>query len=74
MATATCCFLLGLFEIQAKGVTAPNVMVGVALAYGGVGQLIVGCQEWACGNTFGATVFSTYGAFWIGHAGRWTSG
>lgn len=69
MATATSCFLLGLLEVRSYGVVAPNVMVGVALAYGGLVQLMVGCQEWAGGNTYGATVFSTYGAFWISYAG-----
>jgi uncharacterized protein len=37
-----------------------------ALAYGGLVQLLAGMWEFRRGNTFGATAFSTYGAFWIG--------
>ncbi len=37
----------------------------VALAYGGVAQLLAGMWEFRVGNTFGAVVFSSYGAFWL---------
>jgi succinate-acetate transporter protein len=40
--------------------------IGYALAYGGVGQLLAGMWEFRNRNVFGATAFSTYGAFWIG--------
>ena len=51
------------------------VVFGLALAYGGVGQFAAGMWEFAKGNTFGATAFSSYGAFWVsfwwltGHSG-----
>ena len=41
------------------------VVFGLALAYGGIGQLLAGMWEFKTGNTFGATAFSSYGAFWI---------
>ena len=41
------------------------VVLGVALAYGGIAQLIAGIWEFRTGNTFGAAAFCTYGAFWI---------
>ncbi|RNL81501.1 acetate uptake transporter [Nocardioides marmorisolisilvae] len=41
------------------------VVFGLALAYGGIAQLAAGMWEFAKGNTFGATAFSSYGAFWI---------
>src|SRR3954470_17154599 len=41
------------------------VVFGLALAYGGVGQFAAGMWEFAKGNTFGATAFSSYGAFWV---------
>jgi succinate-acetate transporter protein len=41
------------------------VVFGLALAYGGLGQLLAGMWEFSKGNTFGATAFSSYGAFWI---------
>jgi succinate-acetate transporter protein len=40
--------------------------LGFAFAYGGLGQLLAGMWEFRKGNVFGATAFSTYGAFWIG--------
>jgi hypothetical protein len=40
--------------------------LGFALAYGGLTQLLAGMWEFRRGNVFGATAFSTYGAFWIG--------
>jgi uncharacterized protein len=41
------------------------VVVGLALFYGGVVQLIAGIQEFRQGNTFGATAFCSYGGFWL---------
>jgi succinate-acetate transporter protein len=41
------------------------VVLGLALAYGGVGQLIAGIWEFRTGNTFGAVAFTSYGGFWI---------
>jgi len=43
----------------------PNVVVGLALFYGGIAQLLAGMWEFKTGNTFGATAFSSYGAFWL---------
>jgi len=40
--------------------------LGFAFAYGGIAQLLAGMWEFRKGNVFGATAFSTYGAFWIG--------
>jgi hypothetical protein len=40
--------------------------LGFALAYGGLVQLLAGMWEFRRGSVFGATAFSTYGAFWIG--------
>lgn len=39
--------------------------VGLALFYGGLVQLLAGMWEFKKNNTFGATVFSTYGGFWM---------
>jgi succinate-acetate transporter protein len=41
------------------------VVFGLALAYGGIAQLLAGMWEFKTGNTFGATAFASYGAFWI---------
>ena len=44
------------------------IVVGLALFYGGLAQLLAGMWEFRSGNTFGATAFSSYGAFWLSFA------
>ncbi|SGZ06107.1 BQ5605_C031g10919 [Microbotryum silenes-dioicae] len=61
-------FMLSLINVGARGVATPNVVVGPALFYGGLAQLLAGMWEFAVGNTFGATAFSSYGAFWLSYA------
>ncbi|KAI8321187.1 hypothetical protein GQ54DRAFT_317715 [Martensiomyces pterosporus] len=46
----------------------PNVVTGLAFFYGGLCQLLAGMWEFASGNTFGATAFSSYGGFWMSYA------
>jgi uncharacterized protein len=41
------------------------VWIGAALFYGGLAQLLAGMWEFKNKNVFGATAFSTYGAFWL---------
>jgi uncharacterized protein len=48
------------------GNSAGTAFLGYALAYGGIAQLLAGMWEFRNRNVFGATAFSTYGAFWIG--------
>ena len=43
---------------------AMNLVLACALAYGGTAQAIAGVMELPRGNTFGATAFLSYGAFW----------
>ncbi len=51
-------------------IAAANVQIvlALALAYGGLAQFIAGMWEFRNGNTFGATAFSSYGAFWLSFA------
>lgn len=46
-------------------ITAEPVVFGLALMYGGIAQVLAGMWEFAKGNTFGATAFTSYGAFWL---------
>jgi uncharacterized protein len=61
-------FLLSVHN--AMGVTREPLLVfwGFAVFYGGLAQFCAGMWEFKAGNTFGATAFSTYGAFWMGVA------
>ncbi|KAK0610551.1 GPR1/FUN34/yaaH family-domain-containing protein [Bombardia bombarda] len=60
-------FVLSCVNLGARGVSAPNVVVPLALGYGGLVQLLAGMWEMAVGNTFGATALSSYGGFWIAY-------
>lgn len=58
-------FLLSLANSGLMPASAEPVVFGVALAYGGLAQLLAGMWEFKKGNVFGATVFSSYGGFWL---------
>jgi succinate-acetate transporter protein len=42
-------------------------ILGSAAFYGGLAQLLAGMWEFKRGNTFGATAFSSFGAFWLSY-------
>jgi succinate-acetate transporter protein len=42
-----------------------NLFLPMALAFGGLAQLIAGILEFRTGNTFALTGFGSFGAFWI---------
>src|SRR3954468_23554400 len=58
-------FLLSLVNAKLIPAGAEPVVFGLALAYGGIGQFAAGMWEFRKGNTFGATAFASFGAFWI---------
>ncbi|KGJ82337.1 hypothetical protein GY21_00780 [Cryobacterium roopkundense] len=45
--------------------SAGAAVIGLALFYGGIAQFAAGMWEFVKGNTFGATAFTSYGAFWL---------
>jgi len=65
---ASTTFILSLINVQTRGVATPNVVVGMAIFCGGLVQLLAGMWEFPRGNVFGATAFSSYGAFWMSYA------
>jgi len=60
--------ILSMYNIQTRGITHPNVVVGQAIFCGGLAQILCGMWEFARGNEFGATAFTSYGAFWLSYA------
>jgi succinate-acetate transporter protein len=58
-------FVLSMFNAGLVSSAGEPVVLGLALAYGGLAQLLAGMWEFRTGNTFGATAFSSYGAFWL---------
>ena len=59
--------VLSVFNAGFFNVTAEAVVLPLALFYGGLGQLLAGMWEFRRGNTFGATAFSSFGAFWLAY-------
>src|SRR3989440_12576815 len=58
-------FVLSFFNAGLVSDKGLPVVLGLALAYGGIAQLLAGMWEFRNNNTFGATAFSSFGAFWI---------
>jgi len=58
-------FVLSMFNSGLMGEGGEPIVFGLAFAYGGLAQLLAGMWEFRTGNTFGATAFTSYGAFWL---------
>lgn len=58
-------FVLSMVNSGILPATVEPVVFGLALAYGGLAQMLAGMWEFAKGNVFGATAFTSFGAFWI---------
>jgi len=58
-------FFLSAVNAKLLPATVEGVVFGLAFFYGGITQLLAGMWEFAKGNTFGATAFASYGAFWL---------
>lgn len=64
-AFSTTSFMLGLYNaglVDPKGLA---VVLPVAFFFGGLMQILVAILEIFSGNPFGATVFGSYGPFWV---------
>jgi succinate-acetate transporter protein len=58
-------FVLSMFNSNLVNDKGVPVVLGLALAYGGIVQLLAGMWEFRTGNTFGAVAFCSFGGFWI---------
>jgi uncharacterized protein len=58
-------FVLSMFNANLVSHAGEPVVLGLALAYGGIAQVLAGMWEFRTGNTFGAVAFTSFGAFWI---------
>ncbi|KAI6038547.1 Gpr1 family protein [Pisolithus marmoratus] len=65
---ASTTFILSLYNVGARHISTPNVVLGMAVFCGGLAQLLAGMWEFPRGNVFGATAFTSYGAFWMSYA------
>ncbi|KDR84431.1 hypothetical protein GALMADRAFT_55322 [Galerina marginata CBS 339.88] len=67
-AFASTTFILSMFNVNTRGVHTPNVVVGMAIFAGGLLQFIAGMWQFPRRDVFGATVFSSYGTFWMSYS------
>lgn len=58
-------FFLSTVNTNMLGASVQTIVLGLALFYGGLAQLLAGMWEFVKGNTFGALAFSSFGAFWL---------
>jgi succinate-acetate transporter protein len=58
-------FVLSTFNTNVLSSSLEAAVLPLALFYGGLVQLLAGMWEFRKGNTFGATAFSSFGAFWL---------
>lgn len=63
--TAVLSFVNG--NIIGGGAASFPIVLGLAIGFGGLGQLLAGMWEFRAGNGFGAVAFSSFGAFWISY-------
>jgi succinate-acetate transporter protein len=64
-AFAVTLFVFSMFNADLLNRSGEPIVLGLALAYGGIAQLLAGMWEFRRGNTFGAVAFGSYGAFWL---------
>jgi uncharacterized protein len=58
-------FLLSFFNAGLLDPAGEPIVFPLGLFYGGLAQFAAGMWEFRNNNTFGATAFTSYGAFWI---------
>jgi uncharacterized protein len=64
-ALALTLMVFSMFNTGLLNASGEPVLLGMAVAYGGLAQLLAGMWEFRRGNTFGALTFGSYGAFWL---------
>jgi succinate-acetate transporter protein len=58
-------FVLSCIRADLIPASLEGTVFGLAFFYGGLAQLLAGMWEFVRGNTFGATAFTSFGAFWL---------
>jgi succinate-acetate transporter protein len=64
-AFSTSSFMLGLYLSKVVGPESLPILFPVAFFFGGGVQIVVAMFEIVRGNVFGASVFGTFGSFWV---------
>ncbi len=61
-------FILNIVNAGLVDAATLGLVMPIAMFYGGLAQFLAGMWEVRRGDTFGATCFSSFGAFWMGLA------
>lgn len=61
-------FILNIVNAGLVDAATIGIVMPIAMFYGGLAQFMAGMWEMRRGDTFGATCFSSFGAFWMGLA------
>ena len=61
-------FLLSMVNAEFIAPEAIGMVLPMAFFYGGLAQVLAGMWEFKSNNIFGATCFTSFGAFWMGLA------
>jgi len=59
--------VFSMFATALLAASGEPVVLGMALAYGGIAQLLAGMWELRRGNGFGGLTFASFGGFWISY-------
>ncbi|MGH2882147.1 MAG: acetate uptake transporter, partial [Solirubrobacteraceae bacterium] len=58
-------FILSMFNAHLVNTAGEPILYGALLFYGGLAQFLAGMWGFRTGDTFVATIFGSYGAFWL---------
>ncbi len=61
-------FVLSFYNAGIMPAEGAAIVAPLALFYGGLAQFMAGMWEFKTGNTFGATAFTSFGAWWMFYA------
>lgn len=61
-------FVLSFYNAGIMPAEGAAIVLPLALFYGGLAQFMAGMWEFKTGNTFGATAFTSFGAWWMFYA------
>jgi succinate-acetate transporter protein len=61
-------FILNIVNAGLVDAATLGIVMPIAMFYGGLAQFAAGMWDVRRGDTFGATCFSSFGAFWMGLA------
>jgi succinate-acetate transporter protein len=67
--------VLAMFVVNVRLGSVDGMILGMAIFYGGLAQIVAGIMAYKKGNTFQTTAFTSYGLFWLSYVAiNWLGG